>query len=170
MAKGLPAARKVFRLPLPYRLLMSILTSLAFFFPAAIVIFSLTHNEIGWLILLLSVHAVLFLLSFRFWSIYFLAVSPAGVEYRSPVHRIRTTWENIEAIAQVGGWTKPVQGLRLRQPVGRYPILALLIALPRRDLARSIPVEIFALRRWQESQVGQEIRRHAPGLFASETA
>jgi len=85
------------------------------------------------------------------------------------VHRIRTTWDNIDGIAKVGGWTKPVQGLRLRQPVRPFPYLALFLISPRRDHDRSIPLEIFASRQWQESKLGQDIRRHAPHLLGTKS-
>jgi hypothetical protein len=160
-----PAPEKIFRLPRSYRLLMSFLMSLACFFPSAVLLHLLIIDVSLWLAAELAAHSLLFFLFFRYWSLYSLAVSPSRIEYRAPVYRIRTTWDNVEAIAPVGGWSRPVQGFLLRRAVGRYPLLAVLIALPRRDLARSIPLEIFAVRRWENSALGQEIRRLAPHLL-----
>jgi hypothetical protein len=169
MTTSSPAAKSVYRLPLMNRIVTAFFISLAFFFPMAIGAYLLTKNEFLMFVTLAIVHTLLFLLFFKVWSSVSLAISPAGIEYRSPVHRIRTTWDNIDGIAKVGGWTKPVQGLRLRQPVRPFPYLALFLISPRRDHDRSIPLEIFARRQWQESKVGQDIRRHAPALFASIT-
>jgi hypothetical protein len=162
-------AKSVHRLPLLNRVFMAGVVSLAFFFPDAIGAYWLTHNEFMMFVLLAIVHVVIFLVFFKLCSRVSLAISPTGIEYRSPVHRIRTTWDNVEGIARVGGWTKPVQGLRLRKPVRPFPYFALLFAAPRRDIDRSIPLEIFARQQWQESKVGQDIRRHAPHLLGSES-
>ena len=164
------AVDKVFHLPRGYRLLMSFFMSLACFFPSAIALFLLIHDESTWIMAEVALHSILLVLFLRYWSLYSLTLSPSRIEYRAPVYRIRTTWDNIEAIAQVGGWSRPVQGLLLRKAVGRYPLLGVLIALPRGDLARSIPVEIFAGKRWENSAIGQEIRRHAPRLMGLKTA
>ena len=170
MKPAATGAKSVHRLPLLKRVLTAFVVSLAFFFPDAIGAYLLTHNEFMMFALLAIVHVVIFVLVFKLWSGISLAISPTGIEYRSPVHRIRTTWDNIEGIAKVGGWTKPVQGLRLRKPVRPFPYLAFLLVAPRRDIDRSIPLEIFAGQPWQESKVGQDIRRHAPHLLGAEQA
>jgi len=164
------AVEKVFRLPRFYRLLMSFLMSVACFFPTAVALHLLIRDVSLWLASELAVHSLLFLLCLRYWGLYSLTVSPSRIEYRAPVYRIRTSWDNIQTIAQVGGWSRPVRGLLLRTAVSGYPLLGVLIALPRRDLARSIPLEIFAGRRWENSAMGQEIRRHAPHLVGPDTA
>ena len=169
--KPAPAsAKSVYRLPLLNRVLRALVISLAFFFPDAIGAYLLTHNEFMMFVLLAIVHVLIFLVAFKLWSNVSLAISPAGIEYRSPVHRVRANWDNIEGIAKVGGWTRPVQGLRLRKPVRPFPYLAFLFVSPRRDLDRSIPLEIFARQQWQESKVGQDIRRHAPHLLGAKSS
>lgn len=162
--------KNVYRLPLLNRILRAFVISLAFFFPDAIGAYLLTHNEFLMFVVLAIVHILIFLVAFKLWSNVSLAISPAGIEYRSPVHRIRANWDNIEGITKVGGWTRPVQGLRLRKPVRPFPYLAFLLVGSRRDIDRSIPLEIFARQQWQESKVGQDIRRHAPMLFVSKTS
>jgi len=166
---GCIAGSRIFRLPLVYRLLMSNLLSLAICIPAAILIAGLVEVQIEWILWLSILLLTVFFLDLLLWSNYSLAVSSAGVEFRSPLHRIRTTWSNIEAISEVGGWTRPVQGLLLREPVKPFPWLALIIAFPRGDIPRSIPLEIFAVRNWQASAVGREIGRYAPHLLGTKS-
>jgi hypothetical protein len=159
------AGRSVFRLPLAYRVLMSISLGLAFCISAAPLMEILVDDEMRWFFGLSIVLLTVFFLDFLFWSKYCLVVSPAGVEYHSPLHCIRTTWANIEAISIVGGWARPVQGLLLHEGVKPFPWLALLACFPRGDIARSIPVENFAVWHWRQSAVGREIWRYAPQLL-----
>ena len=170
MKQAANPARSIHRLPLLRRVLMAFVVSLAFLFPDAIGAYLLTHNEFMMFVVLIVVHGLIFLVAFKLWSTVSLAISPAGIEYRSPVHRVRSTWDNIEGIAnKVGGWSRPVQGLRLRKPVRPFPYLAFLLVAPRRDHDRSIPLEIFAGQPWQASKVGEDIRRHAPHLVNSQS-
>src|SRR5258706_15607465 len=115
MTTSAPAAKSVYRLPLMQRLFMAFVVSLACFFPLAIGAYLLTHNEFMMFALLAIVHTIIFVVFFRIGSLVSLSISPTGIEYRSPVHRVRSTWDNVDGIARVGAWTKPVQGLRLRQ-------------------------------------------------------
>ncbi len=99
--------------------------------------------------------------------------SDYGIEFYRIGYRIRTTWDNTEHIAEAQIGNKRGEVLTLRQPaLHRTKWLAWGTTDEQwleRDgqfipLERTIPL-FMLLSNWRKSELGQDIRRHAPHLF-----
>jgi hypothetical protein len=94
---------------------------------------------------------------------------PDGIEYYAPYYSIRTTWDNIESIGRTlggmyGYWHFEVEGFLLHQSALQGNKW---LNWPTRlvHLDRFVPVSPFA-KQWRDSELGQDVRRYAPHLFA----
>lgn len=95
-----------------------------------------------------------------------LVISPDGIEYCTPYHRIPTTWDNIKSIGRIPMFTSYGEGLFLRQPALQgNKWLNWNARLMQLD--RFIPLSPFA-EQWRDSELGQDVRRYAPYLFVQE--
>lgn len=156
--------RNKYRLQLPYRILMAMALSLGSCIPVLLVLGTLIRDRGLVLLILLLVFGALLLVSFCIWSSIYLAVSPHGIEYHHLFYSIITDWDNIERMGSVGAW--PVEGLILRQPALRASFLLRMYAmLTIPNVERSIPLQVFEVRRWRDANLGREIRKYVPHLF-----
>lgn len=97
-----------------------------------------------------------------------LVISPDGIEYYAPYYSIRTTWDNIGSIGRTralcGYSPLEVEGFVLGQPALQgNEWLNWLTRLAHLD--RFVPLSPFA-KQWRKSELGQDVRRYTPHLFA----
>ena len=93
-----------------------------------------------------------------------LVVSPDGIEYYTPYQSIRTAWDDIESVGRVPMFSFYGEGLFLRRPALRgKKWLNWDVRLMQLD--RFVPLSPF-LKQWRDSELGQDVRRYAPSLFA----
>jgi hypothetical protein len=87
----------------------------------------------------------------------FLKVSPPGIEYHSAQLVIQTNWENVESL--IADPINPALGLSRRAATHLSPLLG-------RDFSsgRHIPLSAFGYS--PHSALAQDLRRHAPHVYA----
>ena len=83
-----------------------------------------------------------------------LVVARKGIEYHVGLSRIEASWKDIEKIVSRWDLFPHTEGLIVPK-TGDLPLLLSKLF---------IPVSLFA-ENWRESELGQEIRKHAPHLF-----
>jgi hypothetical protein len=95
-----------------------------------------------------------------------IAVSQNGTEYHSPWMVLETSWENIEKISY--GWHNGlrIEGLLVDSSQIRIKKHSFFDRStdPFTWRRMIIPVACFA-ENWRESELGQQIKQHAPHLF-----
>ncbi len=93
-----------------------------------------------------------------------LVTSPEGIEYYQVGYSVRTTWDNLAQIGAIPAGRIMVEGLILREPalfVDKW--LAGVKYIQTRG--QLIPLSLFK-RNWLDSELGEDIRKYAPHLFA----
>jgi hypothetical protein len=83
-----------------------------------------------------------------------LVVARSGIEYHVGLSRIRARWKDVEKIASRWDLFPRTEGLIVPK-TGELPLLLSKLF---------IPLSLFA-ENWRESELGLEIRKHAPHLF-----
>ena len=93
-----------------------------------------------------------------------LVISSEGVEYYQVGYSVRTTWSNVARIGEIPAGKIMAEGLILHEPalfVDR--IFSGVNYIQTRG--QVIPLSLFK-RDWVDSDLGQEIKKYAPHLFA----
>ena len=83
-----------------------------------------------------------------------LVVARKGIEYHVGLSRIEASWKDIERIVSRWDLFPQTEGLIVPK-TGDLPLLLSKLF---------IPLSLFA-ENWRESELGQEIKKHAPHLF-----
>lgn len=96
----------------------------------------------------------------------YLITSPRGIQYVTPGTDAFILWSNVERIGHIHSSSS--EGLVLREPVVARHRFGVGIPLPTSPI-RFIPLTPFAAP-WRDSDLGQDIRRHAPWLFEPQHA
>lgn len=93
-----------------------------------------------------------------------LIVSPEGIEYYQVGYSVCTTWNNLAKIGEIPAGRIMVEGLILHEQalfVDKW--LAGVKYIQTRG--KVIPLSLFQ-RDWRNSELGQEIKKYGPHLFA----
>jgi hypothetical protein len=83
-----------------------------------------------------------------------LVVAHSGIEYHVGLSRIKASWKDVEKIVSRWDVFPKTEGLIVPK-TGELPLLLSKLF---------IPLSLFA-ENWRESDLGQEIKKHAPHLF-----
>jgi hypothetical protein len=98
-------------------------------------------------------------------------ISEEGIEYEGPDVAFRTKWENIEKISS--GWYFPIktEGMVVDKSQIRATKMAIgtIKRFPLWVFSQDafIPLSCFS-ENWRDSEIGQQIKQHAPHLFEKE--
>jgi hypothetical protein len=93
-----------------------------------------------------------------------LVISPNGIEYYQVGYGVRTSWDNVARIGEIPAGLIMAEGLILYEPalfVGKLFSGVKYI----QTRGQVIPLSLFK-RDWVDSELGQQIKRYAPHLFA----
>lgn len=94
-----------------------------------------------------------------------LRVDRTGLQYEAEAFLLRTSWSNLEAIAEADLPTGPTRVIRLERPSMRWARDADVQRRVRdRGWDRVIPIDEFEPR-WPDGPLADEIRRHRPDLL-----
>lgn len=85
-----------------------------------------------------------------------LVVARSGIEYHVGLSRIKASWKDVEKIVSRWDVFPRTEGLIVPK-IGDLPLLLSKLF---------IPLSLFA-ENWRDSELGQEIKKHAPHLFES---
>ena len=93
-----------------------------------------------------------------------LVISPEGIEYYQVGYSVRTTWENVERIGEIPAGRIMAEGLILYEHAlfVEHWLTGLKYIQTRSQV---ITLSLFR-RDWLNSELGQDIRKYAPHLFA----
>lgn len=83
-----------------------------------------------------------------------LVVARSGIEYHVGLSRIKASWKDVEKIVSRWDLFPHTEGLIVPK-TGELPLLLSKLF---------IPLSLFA-ENWRESELGREIKKHAPHLF-----
>jgi hypothetical protein len=132
--------------------------------PFALLLFKSSKPEL-WEMLLIPILVIAGLSQLMFPSLLLwqlrdthILVSPDGITYTSPSMALKCAWYNLERIRENGQYNSLV----LRKPVELK--CAWWSRLFSRQAVQEIPLSWFP--GWQGKELGQEIKRYAPHLFA----
>ena len=93
-----------------------------------------------------------------------LVISPEGIEYYQVGYSVKTTWSNVARVGEIPAGRIMAEGLILHEPalfVDNW--LSGVKYIQTRG--KLIPLSLFK-RDWLDSNLGQDIRKYAPHLFA----
>jgi hypothetical protein len=93
-----------------------------------------------------------------------LVISPEGVEYYQVGYSVRTSWDNVARIGEIPAGRIMAEGLILDEPALFIDRLFSGIKYIQ-TRGQVIPLSLFK-RDWVNSDLGQEIKRYVPHLFA----
>lgn len=93
-----------------------------------------------------------------------LVISPEGIEYHQVGYNVRTTWNNLARIEKIRAGRIMVDGLTLYEPA-LYVDKWLSGIKYIQTRGQVIPLSLFK-HDWLDSELGQDIKKYAPHLFA----
>ncbi len=189
---GAPAGRKVYRLPLGWRLFALVLPVIGLAFPVSMIwALSGDGQPLGAAMLVVIVGGSILTIGIGLLACIGvqnirLVVSPEGIEYHPLGYTVRSAWDNVVGIgeAQLGN-RRVEEGLVLGEPglemrpwlragLTAYPFMRFAAALGGNYISSLssaagphdtvIPVEFF-VRDWRHTPLGDDIRRYAPQAF-----
>jgi hypothetical protein len=93
-----------------------------------------------------------------------LVISPEGIEYYQVGYSVKTTWNNVARVGEIPAGRIMAEGLILyEQALFVDNWLSGVKYIQTRG--KLIPLSLFK-RDWLESELGQDIKKYAPHLFA----
>ncbi len=93
-----------------------------------------------------------------------LVISPEGVEYYQVDYSVKTTWNNVARVGEIPAGRIMVEGLILYESaIFVDSWLSGVKYIQTRG--KLIPLSLFK-REWLDSELGQNIKKYAPHLFA----
>jgi hypothetical protein len=93
-----------------------------------------------------------------------LVISPEGVEYYQVGYSVRTSWDNVARIGEIPAGRIMAEGLVLYESALFVDRLFSGVKYIQ-TRGQVIPLSLFK-RDWVDSDLGQEIKKYAPHLFA----
>ncbi len=93
-----------------------------------------------------------------------LVISPKGVEYYQVGYSVRTSWDNVARIGEIPAGRIMAEGLILYEPALFVDKLFSGVKYIQ-TRGQVIPLSLFK-RDWINSELGQEIKKYTPHLFA----
>jgi len=93
-----------------------------------------------------------------------LIISPDGVEYYQVGYSVRTSWDNVARIGEIPAGRIIAEGLILYEPALFVDKMFSGVKYIQ-TRGQVIPLSLF-IHDWVDSELGQEIKKYAPHLFA----
>jgi hypothetical protein len=93
-----------------------------------------------------------------------LVISPEGIEYYQVGYSVRTSWSNVARIGEIPAGRIMAEGLILYEPALFVDKLLSGVKYIQ-TRGQVIPLSLFK-RDWVDSELGHEIKKYAPHLFA----
>jgi hypothetical protein len=95
-----------------------------------------------------------------------LKVDEGGVQYEAPAFLLRTTWDDIDKVAEATLPTGPTQALILKRSAVRWTHSAdIRRQVTAKGWDRVIPIDEFEPH-WPQGPLGDAVRAHRPDLLA----
>ncbi len=157
-----------YKLPLAYRVALSSIpgASCLFLMPWCLIV---TTNALIAFVGSTVLGAAITAFNLYAMSLVTLVIHPERIIFTNLAYSVEASWAEVMGLGEVKGWSRPTQGLRLKSCRIRRSSSWLRFLDYQGLFYNQVPVGIalgpFALGAWQQSEVGESVRKYKPEIL-----